>query len=321
MFIITLQQVAILLAFILLGYFFKKINIINEGGKKVLAGLLVNLFAPAYSIVSLSSQVSVEKISEYLVYFLIGTGVSVALVFVAIPFAMAFAKDKFNRNILKYAFAFGNIGYFGYPVVGAVFGAEARALMILFCLPMSITIYTYGYSILTADTEMDANLGKKINWKNALSFLYAPPFLGAVIGIAIGLLGIKLPTFISDFLTIAANCQSAPAMLLTGACLASVPFLKLFTSWKPYAIGLVRMLVIPLIFGGILYIVGVRDIIFMLTVVSVAMPVGMNVVVYPESCGKDGTEGAKTCFISYILALAVLPVVFTLISVITGLGV
>ena len=322
MFIITLQQVAILLAFILLGYFFKKINVINEGGKKVLAGLLVNLFAPAYSIVSLSSQISVDKISEYLVYLLIGTAVSVVLVFLAIPFSLLMAKDKFNRNILKYAFAFGNIGYFGYPVVGAVFGAEARALMILFCVPMSITIYTYGYAVLTADTELDGETKsrKKGGWKKALRFLYAPPFLGAIIGILIGLLNINLPDFIWDFLNVAANCQSAPAMLLTGACLASVPFLKLFTSWKPYVIGLIRMLIIPLIFGGILFVFGVRDIIFMLTVVAVAMPVGMNVVVYPESCGKDGTEGAKTCFISYILALAVLPLIFTLISMITGLG-
>ena len=49
--------------FRLLVYF----RTINESGKKVLAGLLVNLFSPCYAIASLSTQLSIEKINQYLV--------------------------------------------------------------------------------------------------------------------------------------------------------------------------------------------------------------------------------------------------------------
>ena len=69
MFLTTVKQVAILLIFIFIGYFFKKKNVIGEGGKKVLASLLTNLFAPAYSIISLSSVVNIQEISKYLVIF------------------------------------------------------------------------------------------------------------------------------------------------------------------------------------------------------------------------------------------------------------
>ena len=58
-------------------------------------------------------------------------------------------------------------------------------------------------------------------------------------------------------------------------------------------------------------------IIFKLCVIVAAMPVGMNVVVYPESVDKDSSEGAKMCFLSYIMALGALPLVFTLLDVIT----
>lgn len=313
MFLISLQQVGVLLTFIFIGYILRRKNIITNSGKKVLATLLVNIFAPAYSIVSLSTQLSLENIDKYLIYILIGAVVTMVLVFIAIPVSKLFSKDKFERNMFNYAIAFGNIGYFGYPVIGSIFGAEARAMMIIFCLPMSIAIYTYGYSILT-DKSADETICHRKSFYKKLSFIKSPPFLGALIGITIGLLPFELPVFFNDILTIAANCQSAPAMILTGVSLASVPFSQLFTSWRPYVVGLMRLLIIPFVFGGIIYLCGIKDMLFMLIVVSVAMPVGMNVVVYPESVGKDGTEGAKLCFISYILALLTIPLIFTLIG-------
>lgn len=333
MFLTTLQQVAILLIFIFIGYFFRKKNIITDGGRKVLAALLVNLFAPAYSISSLSSVVNVNDISKYLLLLLVGVVVTLVLVFVSIPFAKLLGKDKFHQNIYKYAFAFGNIGYFGYPLMYGVFGAEARAQMMLFCLPMSIVIYSYGYYILTKPTTEISIENLKTNNKKSfirkISFLYNPPMIGAYIGIALGLLksgiGFELPKFFTDLFTIAGNCQSAPAMLVTGAVLAGLPFKKLFTSWKPYVIGTIRLLVFPLIFGALfalVYLIGWRDQTFMqiafISILSVGMPVGMNVVVYPESVGADSTEGAKTCFISYVLALITLPIIFSVAMTVLG---
>ena len=333
MFLTTLQQVAILLIFIFVGYFFKKKDIINEGGKKVLAGLLTNLFAPAYSIISLSTVISIEEISKYSTIFLAGIIVTILGILVAIPFALLVEKDKFHRNILKYAFAFGNIGYFGYPLIysvfssygGAILGAEVRAQMMLFCVPMSVAIYSYGYYILTTPVGEGVEREKR-TLKQKLSFLYSAPMLGAIIGIVLGLLPIELPEFFTGLLNKAGDCQSAPAMILTGVVLAGVPFKQLFLSWKSYIIGFIRLLAIPVIFAVLLlivYLCGWQDQTFMriafLTIIVSCMPVGMNTVVYPESCGMDSTEGAKSCFISYVLALGTLPLIFMLAIKMLGL--
>ena len=326
MFLTTLQQVAILLLFIIIGYFFRKKNLINDGAKKTMAALLVNLFTPAYSIASLSQQLSIEKIKDYGIYFIAGIILTVFAILLAIIFARLLGREKLQRNILKYAFAFGNIGYFGYPVVGAVFGEPTKALMILFCIPMSVGINTFGYAVLTAkvtDHQSVEDVVQKRTWAQKLKFLYSAPFIGTIIGLIIGLLPITMPKFVIDILNVAGNCQSATAMLLTGAVLANVPFLKLFTSIKPYIVGFIRLLVLPVIVGGILYIVHLCGVsgetfktVYRLSVIVAAMPVGMNVVVYPESCGMDSTEGAKMCFMSYILALGALPLIFTLMEMI-----
>lgn len=318
----TLEQTSILLIFIFIGYFLRRKEVINESGKKVLAGLLVNLFSPCYSIVSLSTQLSIERINEYLTYLLAGSALAIVIIFVAIPFARILGKDKLEKNILKYALAFANIGYFGYPVVGAVFGEPVKASMILFCIPQSIAINTYGYQILTSkmtETPKDLenameNNKKKFNWKENFRFLHSVPFIGTMLGVVLGLLPITMPEYVTNLLNLAGNCQSATAMLLTGSVLAGVPFLKLFTSWKPYLIGFIRLLVIPVILGSITYLIGIRGDLFVIIMACISIPVGMNVVVYPESAGLDSTSGAKMCFISYVLALATLPVVFEILK-------
>lgn len=323
LFLTTLQQVAVLLIFIFVGYFLRKKEIITEGGKKVLSKLLVYLFAPCYTVMSLSTVVNIHDIVQYLSLILAGMVVTVVVIFLAMPFASIMSKSRLQRNILNYAFAFSNIGYFGYPVVAAIFGEVMRAQMMLFCLPMSIAINTYGYYVLTSGlTQSETN--KKWSWKK-LSFLWSPPILGCYAGVALGLLSsglqFTLPQLLIDVLRVAGNCQSAPAMLLTGAVLAGIPFKKLFTSWRPYVIGAIRLLILPVIVGAIFFVIHLCGatgetfvLIFRLSVIVSALPVGMNTVVYPESVGQDSTEGAKTCFMSYILALGTMPLVFMLME-------
>lgn len=329
MFIVTLQQTAVLLAFIFIGYFLRKKGIITESGKKMLAKLLTYLFAPCYSAVSLSKVVNVNEIAKYGTLLLAGVGVTLFCILVAIPLAKLFYKDAAHRNILKYALAIGNIGYFGYPIIYAIYsqiggvamGNEMRALMMLFCLPMSVAIYTYGYYVLTVDTSEGAE-AKVRSMTEKLSFLWSPPMIGLYVGVVLGLLTsattFTMPKFIMDGLEIAGNCQSAPAMLLTGAVLAGVPLVKLFTSVKSYLIGVVKLFAYPLAIMLIFFVINLCGVsgetfvlIFKLSVIVSAMPVGMNVVVFPESAGKDSTEGAKSCFISYVMALIALPAVLT----------
>lgn len=324
LFLTTLQQVAVLLIFIFVGYFLRKKEIITDGGKKMLSKLLVYLFAPCYTVMSLSTIVNIKDIVQYLSLILAGTAVTAVGIFLAVVFGHVFTKQRVQRNILTYAFAFSNIGYFGYPVVAAIFGEVMRAQMMLFCLPMSIAIYTYGYYILTTGI-MENPTNEKKSWKQKLSFLWAPPMIGCYVGIALGLLSsglhFTLPKLLIDALTVAGNCQSAPAMLLTGAALAGVPFVKLFTSWKPYVIGAIRLLVLPAIMCAIFFVIHLCGatgetfvLAFRLSVIVSALPVGMNTVVYPESVGQDSTEGAKTCFMSYILALGTMPLVFMMME-------
>ncbi len=321
-FLTTLEQVVILLLFIIIGFFLRKKNYVGENASKMLATLEMLIFMPASTFSALSSSVTVEKFTEYLMLFLYGCIFLVVAIALAMIFARLFSKDKEKRNIFTYALAFSNSGYFGYPVVEAVWGSEMLAMFIFFSIPFSIAINSFGMYILTKDyTPKNEALrenppAEKPKKRNRLAFLYSPVMISTYLGIIVGLLPFTLPQVVNTAVSTAANCMSPVAMLLTGVVLATVPLKKLFGAPVPYLVGLIRLIVLPVLVGGVSYLLGLRGTTLILSTAMFSLPIGMNVVVFPESVGKDSPFGASICFISYILALIAIPLVFTAVMAI-----
>ena len=76
----------------------------------------------------------------------------------------------------------------------------------------------------------------------------------------------------------------------------------------------IRLLGIPALVGGVLFLMGVRGMYLALPVMILCMPLGLNLVVFPESLGIDASDNAKMCFVCNLLTIAVLPFVFALLS-------
>ncbi len=316
-FTITLKQVAILIAYILLGYLLTRKKLIPKETNKTFSKLLIYVFAPAYTIPKLAKQIDSAYIMSYLWILLAGITVAVVCIFLAKLCSRFFAERGYERNIYKYMFAFSNLGYFGYPLVNEVFGEAALANFMLFTLPMSVALNSYGYIVLTSDGTEEKQHG--FHLAPLLKKIFSIPFLTSLIGIILGLLPITLPDVFFDVLAPAGNCYSVIAMLMAGISLASYPVKNLFSGIKPYFASAVRLILIPFIMGGVVFalykLLNFDKNIVICTVAFSALPSGMNVVVFPEFVGKDGSVGAKACFISCILSLITIPLWFYLLSV------
>ena len=317
----TLQQVALLLIFILIGYFLRKKNFIGDSSAKIFAIVETLLFLPANTYIAFATNVNIHNFTEYMSLFLYGTVFLIGALALAIGLSYIFSKDKDKRNIFRYTFTFPNSGYFGYPVMEAVFGLAMKAKFSFFCIPFGIVTNSYGMYILTKNYASDKDkleensLEKKsIKKKHNMAFLYSPVMIATYLGIAVGLMPFEMPEFVNSVIGVASDCMSPIAMLLTGMVLATVPVKKLFGAWLPYLVGFIRLVALPVIFGGISYLLGLRGEAFLISTAFFALPVGMNVVVFPESVGKDSSFGASICFISYIMALITIPLAFAVIQ-------
>ena len=304
-FMLTLNKVATLLIYISVGYLLRRKKLLPENAGKILSLLCVMIFSPAYSILNISKSMRPEVLLENML--LVGWGILFIIVAIIIGRVLAkpLSRSPMENSSLTYAFTFPNYGYFGYPVIEGVFGQVALGNFMIFAIPSALMCSSYGYMQFRKEEGFSV---KKM--------LKTPLVVSLIIGVVIGLSNIQLPALVTGVLDGAGKCMSPCSMLLGGFMLGKFPLKQLFSGVRPYFLTAIRMLGIPAVLGGVLFLCGVRGDYLFWPLVFACLPLGLNLVVYPESLGyeKEAAENAKLCFISYVLALGLLPCLFAFLQ-------
>ncbi len=308
-FLLTLQKVAFLLTIIFIGFFLRKKEKLSRDTATILSLLTTNLFSPAYILSTLPQNFTMEKLKSNSTLLLISAATVVCAVLLGRFLAFRLGRSDFEKKSLCYALTFANTGYFGYPVVQGVFGDEVLAQFLIYCIPFNIVLYSYGYGLFMEKKQ-------KFSLKG---ILFSPVMISYYLGIVLGLSGIRLPAFLADAADALGACMSPASMLSAGIVLGAMKFANLLSSPRSYLYSFIRLIGIPSLFGIFMYLLHLRGIFLALPLVGLSMSMGLNTVVFPESFGKDASENAKHCFVSVLLSVFTLPVVFAVISAVTGM--
>ena len=308
-FLSTLNQIAFLFTLIAAGYLLAKLGVLPEGAAKVLAKLENTIFIPALVLGTFIENFTVERLASVWKLLVVSTVIVLVLVPVSIFVSKAVTRDKYIQNIYTYGLAFSNFGFMGNAVVSAMF-PDIFFEYLLFTLPLWVEIYVWGVPVLLMGDTTD----KKQTLKDRVKPFINPMFISMIIGIVIGLLKIPMPSFFMSVLDSSSACMSPVAMLLTGITVSTISFKKTLTDTKTYIISLVRLLAIPLAFIGVAMICPVFEdkTLLICALCSLAMPLGLNTIVIPSAYGKDTTVAANMAVISHLLALATIPLVFSI---------
>lgn len=310
-FSLTVETVAFLQIFILTGYFLRRKGMVGHDACKVISVLTAYLFLPAYTLAKLPQSFTMENLgtnAKLLGFSLLICLIAVLLGRVASKFL---AKTDMEKRAFAYMFAFSNTGYFGLPVVEGVFGEEVLGQFIVFTMPIGIVIHSYGWGLFASEKKFDV---KKC-------FL-SPNIIATYISAFLGLTGLYLyiPDFLQNAFSGAGACMSPCAMLLAGFVMGARPLKDMLFSLRPYFIEIIRIVSMPLLVGGGLWLCGLRGVYLFLAFVVVALPSGMNIIVFPESHGQDATENSKLVFVSTLLSILTVPVIFSLAKILSGVS-
>lgn len=307
---LTLSKVGMLLIFISAGYILRRSHRLPENAGRVLSLLCVTVFSPAYSILNLSRNLRIEVLGEKLLLVSYGLAFAAVAIVIGLVLGRLMGRSPVDKSSLTYAFTFPNYGYFGYPVIEGVFGTAMLGDFMVFAIPSSLLCCSYGYVLFQKDKKY-----------NIMRLLKTPLIASLVLGVALGLTGIKLPALLESALSGAGACMSPCSMLLAGFMLGKFPLKQLFSGVRPYYLTAIRMVGIPVALGAVMYLCGLRGSWLFWPLVFSCLPLGLNLVVYPESNGfeKEAGDNAKLCFISYVLALAVLPCLFAVLTKLAGM--
>ena len=290
------EQVLILLTFCLTGFVLCKVKLLNADNSKPLSVLLVYVFFPCMSFNTFSAQFTVAYLAKRGSLILVSVGLLLVMVILAKLISKLLGGDPYTKNVNEYSMATANIGYMGYPLVEAVFGQNVLLDCMMFGLPLSIYIGTIGYNMLTIGK------GQKTIWEK----IFTPSLIGILLGCAVGISGIQLPQTVFDIAKMSSNCVAPISMLLTGMAISQFSIKELLMNWKVYVVCAVRLILAPVLAWGLVKLFGL-DFALIPAVALLAMPCGMNNIVYPKLVGKDCRLGAATVLVSTALSMLTIP--------------
>jgi len=296
---IILEQLILLFTFMLCGYIFGKCRLINHEHSKILSTISVYMFLPCTVFNAFYKNFSVSNLTQY--YRLIITSAVILIILITVSHFVSgfFSKDGYSKKVFKYTLIIPNFGYMGYALAQGLYGDEGLLHMILFAIPFSLYTYTYGFCMLT---------NRKLTFKQLLN----PVILSILIGAVFGICGIKMPGVFEIIVNKSSACMAPVSMLLAGITISEFNTKYLFFDKKIYLVTLIRLVIIPVAVMLILRQVADSNIV-RTAVLLLAMPCGLNTIVFPKLVGENCETGAKLAFISNILAMISIPLILNCI--------
>lgn len=307
-FLATLSPMLMMFCCMVIGFILNKKKLCPENTATVLSKLETYVLAPALTVSTFSRYCTVQSLSEQykmILYCLLALAIAIALSFSLAPL---FAKKGYGRTIYRYALTFGNFGFMGNAIVPAIFGQERLYDYMLFTLPLSLAVYTWGIASLIPKTH---------ERQNPLKNLLNPSVFAVAIGAFLGLTGVTayLPDFVGSTLTGLGNCMGPIAMVLTGFIIGNYSFRQLLTDKKVYIASALRLFLLPALFVVLLNWLGADDNTLIMCLFGFATPLGLNTVIFPAAYGGDTATGAAMAMVSHTVCVVTIPIMYVLLSV------
>ncbi len=311
-FLATLSPMLVLFSCIVIGFVLKRCRLLPSSGGTIMSKLETYVFVPALTVSTFMNYCTVSSLAEYsnlILYSAIAVALAMAI---AIPLSCLFVKQRsYKRNIYKYALTFANCGFMGNAIVPAVLGAVDGAILykyLLFTLPLSIMIYSWGIYILVPRGEGHGGV-----LKNLLN----PSIIAMVLGMVLGLTGAGkyLPGFAVTVIDNCKVCMGPVAMILTGFIIGGYSIKDLLKEKRVYIATALRLIVLPAVILGVLKLLGASDLVLTLALFAFATPLGLNTVVFPAAYGGDTKTGASMAAISHTLCVITIPVMYALLTI------
>ncbi len=314
-FSIIIHQILILGFLATIGVVATKLKVITEEIKNSIATIVFNITLPALILSSVSNvELNREILFNSLLVF-IASHTGILLLYFTGKFSRKLLSIKGKKgNIHVIHTMLGNVAFLGYPLFSALFpGGEGLLYAVIFHLTQDIYIWTVGV--------FEFNNTGNLKFRESLKHLINPNIIAFAVGILMLALGVKFPEYIYNPISGLGKTTIYLAMLYVGAVLATNPMIAAFKKPEIYLLIFNKMLLVPFI---LLLLINAASLIFNIhigntaktvVVMQTAMPCMAMVVVLAKKFGSDDVHATENLFLSTILSLATLPLIYFLINI------
>jgi predicted permease len=265
-----------------------------------MATIAIYIIAP---IVNFGAMAKLEFTPGYIslpvVFFIVSALIGMA----TYKIATAIWKNN-NANLIAMSSVTGNTGYFGLPLVLALFGPQWVGVYMLMNLGVLLNEIGLGYYF-GARGHADV--------KGALMKVIKLPVIHAIwLGLVFNMLDFPLPDVFTRYWTFATGAWVFIGMMLIGVALSKQPRLELDGRLMRWMFAS-KFIVWPLIGAGIIagdhFIFHIFDpVIYSLVAIFTSVPLAGNLVAFAANLNLHPERTAGAVLVSTVLALGTVPV-------------
>lgn len=295
------SQIEILFLIMLMGFYSRKRNIINEEINKGLSSFLINITLPLLILDSFAIKYNESMARNILITLLVSFIAFVVTIMCANILCISLKGPR--KEVIKFAVIFSNCGFMGFPVIESIFGKEGVMYASIFNIIFTVFLWSYGVILYNDKKE-------KIEWKR---ILINPGIVAVVIGVIIMVSHISVPIVISSAIKMVGSMTTPLSMIITGNMMANISFKKGIKDWTMYyGVGL-RLLVIPII----IYIITIPfegySVPIQTVIIAEAMPVAATASIFAQNFNKEQDFSAFSVFFSTLISIITIPLILKII--------
>lgn len=296
-------QMLMLFSMMVTGFVAFKKKVFDGIGQHQISKLVVNVLNPCLMISAIAGDRPEESTRLALQNFL--AALAFYIIFILASYIFAFirgkigTKDAQELKLEQLMLFLSNLGFFGIPVVKALFGDEYVIYLIFYMLLFNIVAYTLGiFLAIPANEEAERFSPKKIiNTGTVIS----------VIAIALYLANVPIPDTVGNFFSYMGNACIPLSMLLIGGSLAQLDLKEVFTDRNIYLYILLRNILVPGTGILLLRMLPFDSAIVKICCLTASMPIAALTGMLAEQYAHRGNYCNKMIAMSTILSVITVP--------------
>ena len=296
--IVTMVKILVAMA---IGFFLKKINILNPEANKAMSSLIIHITAPCLlfnSIVSMDNS----EFQNAITLLWVGFAVYAVLIVLAILITRLMKTPRSSRGVYQAAMIFGNVSFLGIPLAEALYGSTGVFYIALLNIHFNLFFFSYGFYLIMSSGNGQGKFSPKK--------LINTGIISIIIAMIIFLFQIDLPEVITSPISFVGSITSPLSMIIIGSTVAAYPLKEVFSKKKIYMLSFLRLLVYPIAAYFIFKVTLGDTLLTNVLCIYIGMPtasvVGMTAIAYDADA-----ENATSCSaMMTVLSLVTIPIIY-----------
>ncbi len=309
---IIINQIIILGILVLIGAIGSWIKFITKEVRDSISKLVFYFTLPALIITTFSTMNLTKEIMVNGIWIIVFTNIAILLFYFFGKFSSLLFKLKNQKaSVHTVHTMFGNIVYLGFPLIAALYPQkESMLFAALYYFVSTYILWSIGIIIIT--NRKDAKLS------DLLKNLFNPNTLAFAIGIFMMLTNVRFPIIVNDALSLLGKVTSPISMIYIGSMLAHTNIRGLMKRFDLIGLSINKLLLIPIIMlfiiklFGMFFTIELSQMAKSIIILQCATPCMTLVVIIIKQYGSDDEMAAENVFVTTILSLFTLPLMFWL---------